>query len=741
MLKCKIIGKNLIDGIEQEYNIAEGAVFTECYNETLDSGTIILPHLSAEIEIEPFDVVSITGDNITTKRMCVDTYNCRQISLDPAIYQYEISLFSETKLLEGILLPSLAITKKAQPQNIIDYINQYVNEYGPKKYVAGDYIAKWTIGTMPSKFNATCPELQWNEPTLREVLTDLMMTKDCIPVLKNNVIGYIDISEVGGEITSAQRQGINYIQKSQSSADYISELKMNLKNVIGATNDVYDIISFRNYDAYILTSENVRVETTRPIWKINDANIIANMSYSGSYSTPDEGMIGISETPISFSFNLTDYILEYGEWQTKDIYYQGFNQASLSSNYQNTCLYFIRGQRNIFNFENKSDTYRFLWVKEQRSVLELIYDAMENALIQQVTDMILASHPDAYDIVVRQDTILNYKNMMFTLQYDTLAEQTLLVSKEGKFGIRQVVDNQTQSYIDIERQGMLEYFKANRLGNKMKIINGRYTGNESTIPQLKYKVDGSIIFQKQISVFANHINANYYATDNYVLRDYFTGIKAKLRSYPILTGEQAFLRSDIIKFFVNSNISTYNNDGYLIPVYSTLQGYLDGFNYCLLTFYEDDEGTSLIPASVKFNGIDKVVNRIQVELVKTITGNSVIFTFKMYDNAIAGKYVSSDNYDLDLSGDDVEVMTQKNCPYVRDDNGENYGGVIEFYSGKQRTDPLTEAKLLPYANVNNFTGLVARIPFNYHKDNKEITQITIQFEWNEDANDIFLGKR
>ena len=112
----------------------------------------------------------------------------------------------------------------------------------------------------------------------------------------------------------------------------------------------------------------------------------------------------------------------------------------------------------------------------------------------------------------------------------------------------------------------------------------------------------------------------------------------------------------------------------------------------------------------------------------------------MYDNAIAGKYISSDNYNFASSGVNEKVMTQKNCPYVNDD-GENYGGVIEFYSGKQRVDPLLEAKLLPYANVNNFTGLVARIPFNYHKDNKEITQITIQFEWNEDANDIFLGKR
>ena len=37
MLKCKILGRNLINGVEQEFNITEGAVFTENYNETLDT--------------------------------------------------------------------------------------------------------------------------------------------------------------------------------------------------------------------------------------------------------------------------------------------------------------------------------------------------------------------------------------------------------------------------------------------------------------------------------------------------------------------------------------------------------------------------------------------------------------------------------------------------------------------------------------------------------------------------------
>ena len=93
-----------------QYQIAQGATFVDNYNETLDSGTIILPQLDSEIEIEPFDLVKITGDNIKTRFLLVDTYTCTQTCLNPAIYKYEITLCSLIKKLEGIILPNLTIT-------------------------------------------------------------------------------------------------------------------------------------------------------------------------------------------------------------------------------------------------------------------------------------------------------------------------------------------------------------------------------------------------------------------------------------------------------------------------------------------------------------------------------------------------------------------------------------------------------------------------------------------------------
>ena len=296
MLKCYIEGRNKTDFVhEDHYQIAEGAVFVENGNETLDSGTIILAQLKKKIQIEPYDVVIIysTEDSkckIKQRRMCVDTYTCTQTSLDPAIYKYEISLFSETKLLEGVLLPSLSITKRPGTMNVYGYINQYLNEYGPKTYINPSNLtgtAKFTLSSrISSKFGSPqCPEMQWNEPTLREVLNDLMMVKDCIPIVKNNVIDYMDLSQEGNEITAEQRKHINYITETQSSQDYVSEIKMNVKNALNnptvATISSYDDVDipksasilieengYKNFETYQLTTERLKLETQLPIWKL-----------------------------------------------------------------------------------------------------------------------------------------------------------------------------------------------------------------------------------------------------------------------------------------------------------------------------------------------------------------------------------------------------------------------------------------------------------------------------------------
>lgn len=765
MLKCYIEGRNLINGVEARYTISEGAVFTENYNETLDSGTIILPQLTSEIEIEPYDVVVIftTDDSqiaINERRLCVDTYVCTQTSLDPAIYKYEISLFSETKILEGILLPSISITRnESNPRTIEDYLRFYLYQYGPYNNfsaVNGPYDLAFTLN-VGDRFNVECPEMQWNEPNLREVLNDLMMVQNCIVTLKNNVIGYMDISSYGSEITLAQRRHINYIQKSQSSSDYTSELKTRIVNSVGAdeVTNICENITWRNNEVYIIDTENMKVETNYPIWNLKRfvVNFHALVDIRYTLQVEQQSYVyDIDDFPIDMSIVLYDsntkLVLEYGEWQTKNILYALPYTHSYSTDYQNTCLYYTRGQKGIHNFNSKLEG-KALWIPYSRNVYEMILNLMfTGSYYTYFINKVIEQYPQvqfATDITPTIEEV-NWRTVNFNLEYETLGEYTFLASKTNfTRHKRQVVDNQTNSYVNAKTFGFLEYMKANRLGNRIKLINGRWDTSESLMPALARKVNGSIIFRKEIAVYENYIKANFQATDNYVLRDYFTGVKSKLRSWRVISGNEAFLRADNLKFYINNNISSLNGS-YIIPVYSTLQEYLNKFNYCCVKI--NTSGYNYLPNSsiVTYKGNSYNVDLYMLEFQKNIVGNSVLFSFKMLDNAIVGKYVNDDEYNV---GNNTLLMTQKNASYV-DENGENEGGVIYFYQNyslDSKTDAVKQAlhNLYPaVASSGQYSGLsnlVAQIPFTFRKDNKEITSITIQFEWNENANNIYFGKK
>ena len=770
------------------YEISDGAVFTENYNETLDSGTIMIQQIRGKIRIEPYDMVIIdsyeNGLALNTRRFLVDTYACTQTSLNPPIYKYEITLFSETKALEGIILPNLSITKRLRSANIKVYeaLSNYLEIYGQKILSNGVYVNRWSFSNnVVSKFSdIECPEMQWNTPTLREVITGLMMVADCIPVVHNNVIDYIDISAV--DETEPDLSGINYIQESQSSEDYVSELKMDLVNVANNSKidgyflpddrtEIVERIGFRNNEDYLLTTENIRLQTTYPIWNIFYCKAYVPISIDIRYTTAGGSSDILRDIPITpDGIVITNYILEYREWQTKDVYYGDWsgNTAQLSTTYRNTCLYYTRGVNNIYNFNAKAES-DWLFIHDAKSIIELIADlemaqpTFSSSLQAAAEQYIIDNYPGATFVGIGSPTPTTgpvYIQSTFELSYEPVDTCTFLASKMPiPKHCRQVVDNQTNSYINVENQGLLEYMKANRLGNKMALINGRYYCDEEDMPQLSQKINDKIIFKKEISYYNNYINVNYLATENYVLRNYFTGVKSKLRNTPILNGNEAFVRADIVKFYVNIGINTINDGHKLIPSYTDTDWYLMNFNYCAIQFNKNtlDEtagnfSTGIIPSNTEYGGTPYNTNAIMKEFTKhVVKDKTVIFTIKMNDNRYDGNYVS--DYEALVPGSQTNTRTEQKGIGYTDDNGEVYGCYICFYNdiGTGFSNEMATRGLKPLINAGmtingtdglqlNSADLVAKIPVVLKKDNKEITQISIQFEINDEADDIYIGR-
>lgn len=134
----------------KEYRVVTGSVFNEEYNETLDSGTIVLSQVFKEdrlSNIKPYDFVRVfdksseydveTGTYAFDKVYLVDNFDEKENNIKEHIFGYTINLMSETKLLEKIQCPNLMITHdivdgKVTKKTIFEYIKRYMELYVPK---------------------------------------------------------------------------------------------------------------------------------------------------------------------------------------------------------------------------------------------------------------------------------------------------------------------------------------------------------------------------------------------------------------------------------------------------------------------------------------------------------------------------------------------------------------------------------------------------------------------------------
>lgn len=801
-MQIKILNKNLQTPNDyssaKAFDIVEGSVIKKCKNETLDSATIIVSQLYSKLEIEPLDKVLLIDENgiMPNTYFVVDDYVETQINFKIPTYQYNITLCSETKRLETIMLPNLKITQVwGNPRSVGYYLRQYLKEYGRKVRIqiggvasTNQWTSLWTFdNSVLTKYDAIqCPEMQWNQPTLREVLNDLMMVADCIPVVRDNVIYAMDLTEVGNDITNSTT--INYVQRSQSSADYISELQIELQNVTnprktGIVNYVTksEYISFTANEP-LITSDNILLKTTYPIYKIKSLKMCFFPDMKYETLKDSQGQVDTLEDCFFVEQDLTNIIvdgisenivLEKKEFDTKEIIYRLnlFQSIPLKDyyKYQNTCLYYVRGSNEIHNWSKLTDQVLFEDIYLLEELKKKVADNLKTIVLLNAPRVDTSKLSNASVVDARE-----YYDTFFKIEYETLDGAKALISKGiAPSNERIVQDNQTNSYIDSDNMGILEYMKANRLGNQQLMINARCVKNDTLI-QLSDIYEDSIIYQIEYQVYKNHIEVNALATKDYILRNYFTGVKAKIRSWKIADGSEALQRHDLIKYYfefsykikdeIDIELDHYNVDiTYLLKSFSEVQN--KPIVYGALKTYSGDNS---YPSNTN------VSQYYQIECVSRIVGNSITFSFGLSDNYYVDKYINIKKNDLEwyvLGGTHINIkesaLVNGGIPTqyytYADANGEFDRGELYLLDGLnfnngEIIDPALGDEIprrgdygltfvanqfaKPLINENAFTNdnLRLKIPFNFHKDNNEIFKLTTQFEFCSDTNEIVFTK-
>ena len=304
----------LLNGTEiSQYRDGVATNFT--FNEELDSGVLIVPNLSAKLNIKRNDQVVLTyktGINTTeSKYFLVGGFSWELETQNYAqTYTYTISLVSATMLLQNDLFPNITITQPLTSAKRTVYQEIYrLNKILGQKYTLGSSLVQNTNDTL-------CPEMQWNKRNFWEMLNDLLAVCDCVVTMEDaDTIGCIKYSDIGSAIPSSKIIGMTYHEDAN---EYCTELEMNAENVVGdnVSTTSQEWVTPRSSE-YILTTQNAQIILDKPIYFIDNVylKVKLNKGVSIRYSIDgDDGSPTYYYTTYpagtEFLFDITQFVVE-----------------------------------------------------------------------------------------------------------------------------------------------------------------------------------------------------------------------------------------------------------------------------------------------------------------------------------------------------------------------------------------------------------------------------------------------
>lgn len=652
-----------INGIK--YNVVDGATFSEQWNETLDSGAIIIDQVEMIEGLKPFDDVYITNSDyeenpLFYKHLLVDSFTEEMLLTTKGLFKYKIDLCSEAKRLEKIILPNISISqpidKGYRKRSIWFYLDNLARHYFPKIRVVDDESVKtWKYESrydyadgVKAKFDSIdAPEISLTNPSLRDLVTQLMLVADCIPVVHDDKIGFIDISKPEGtfQFDGDARKSINYIYSSMSSESYSTLARREYSQAISQENNatVVEYIGFRNSDSALLTLNGLRLETRFPIYKINKIR----MCY---YKTATMTNGDISR--FMCKQDITDFVLEStkrnslsNDWKEMIKLNDSSPLSDFAKYTYNTVYYNIGGKTidgwgEIFNF-----TTDYFWNQSKTSTrIENMLYIFDNRYPYGMgnTSEIAKYSPGQVVESVSKIAIYglssSYKDLVFEVEYTPLYSGALVHSKKGTIDDLETADNCSSALTILERDGVAERSKMDRLSNKVYSIQARYGSDSDRIGfghEIGNEIEGTdvLVYSSEIQIYNNVVLANYEGCPKYALKNYFTSVWAKHRTYNLMQYGEAVRRAENIKRYA---------------LISSKEALFDGFDNMFWKYALYQFKMTEIPERIGGWHNDLEINTAWFEHSNGLIAMSDVFSFssgysmcvsiEMYDNSTGGVY-------------------------------------------------------------------------------------------------------
>lgn len=140
----------------------------------------------------------------------------------------------------------------------------------------------------------------------------------------------------------------------------------------------------------------------------------------------------------------------------------------------------------------------------------------------------------------------SYASMYFDVTYKPISSPALRFTRgDGAFPIEQL-DSKQDGLSSVERVSLSEYESVERLGSDVLCIHQR----GGVIASLNSLFDGYTIFKREIACREGYFETDYYASKNYVLKNYFTSIMTKYRAYQYVDYSQSVTRLECVHEFL-----------------------------------------------------------------------------------------------------------------------------------------------------------------------------------------------
>lgn len=756
------------------YQMSDGSVYRDYYNETLDNGTVLLVHIQ-QLDIEPFDTIEVSFDaGATYKKFYVLDVTESVASFEPLLYNYTITYVSRTLHLQKIILPNVSNTKRknGSPKSSFTKINELNEIYGLKKRLNGFHVNVYNISSRLSNLTSSveCIEFSLQNPTLFQAINVILSPLNCIVTInQNDELDYIDLTEKKASLNITD---FNEVLTMKNGAEYVSDLSSDMINAITTKETITEWITVRRPGQALLPRDNkLEFYTTFPIYKVNKVEL---EMVTGTSANDSSSVFDGDEDIALYRIDITSLVLEKQLWDLLE------PSDSISIQY------------------NVNKKQSFFWYQMGNSVISSVFDNQEFWTQMTFNYILQAKHNQANEEPIWQNFMfdsgpvdanagIDIREVKIKVTYTPLTSTKTLTSTYLPQKHNVVMPNsQSESLIDADKFGIFNQNTVNRLGNPEITAINRYE-SMANVPALGDYIGDYILAVREISVHEGFINfkGNFYK--NYVQKTMFTGLNARRRMWAIAKTEDAIERSDLMKINAEFSFSNKNEVNWLPFSNSTNRNnyvvyLLSGLAYNVLNANPTSTSKRVVGLVAKtMLKIDEVVGEVFsdeffLETAVFQSGRSVLVTTKMLDNYAVDLQVSelTDGGPLqkyfgyvDNNGEairfDFKVLkkirneiSDFDIPapydtvtwtlYDQTNNNQAYTVSVRRYTDSE-ADYKAYVQNTSWKLPKTYTGqyqsedVIFEHQFLINKDNRETLRFTIQNEFTSDTKDIIVTEK